>query len=92
MEEFLASFPYFARNWIIKSGTDCPIRSRPGLLGERIIVLIRWRLGNLKKTYLGDPQQPLAAKIWLPMFEWVGQTLTCSNIGIIAMAIAMADV
>ena len=24
--------------------------------GDRIIVHIRWRLGNLKKTYLGDPQ------------------------------------
>ena len=33
--------------------------------GDRIIVHIRWRLGNLKKTYLGDHR--------LPMFEWLIQ-------------------
>ena len=31
------------------------------LLGERIIIPNRWRLGNQKKTYLGDHQPPILA-------------------------------
>ena len=34
------------------------------LLWECIIVQICWRLGNLKKTHLGNPQRPSAAKVW----------------------------
>ena len=44
---------------------------------EGIIVYICWRLSNLKKTHIGDPQRPSAAEVRLPMFEvplfeWVG--------------------
>ena len=38
-------------------------------IGERIIVHIRWRLGNLKKTYLGEVWQPIGIQKLAPMFE-----------------------
>ena len=54
-----------------------------------IIIHIRWRLGNLKKTYLGALQQPISIQTLTPMFEWFEWLIQTSAI---AMAIAMADV
>ena len=57
------------------------------VLREHIIVHIRWRFGNLKKTYLSNPRLP-KFEVWRPMFECYPATrsnIGRSNIGIIAI-------